>query len=49
MQIVDAQMRSATEAQDQNAALETMVLAKKAQYIKDMDELFDKWLTYNDA
>ena len=49
MQIVDAQMRSATEAQNQNAALETMVLTNEAQYIKDMDEMFNEWLAYNQA
>ena len=49
MQIVDAQMRSATEAQNQNAALETMVLTNEDQYIKDMDEMFNEWLAYNQA
>ena len=49
MQIVDAQMRSATEAQNQNAALETMVLANEAQYIKDMGERFNEWRAYNHA
>ena len=49
MQIVDAQMRRATEALNQNAALETMVLTNEAQYIKDTDEILNKWRIYNQA
>ena len=47
LQRVDARMRSATETQNQNAALETMVLRNEAQYIEDMDKMYNEWGAYN--
>ncbi len=48
MQVVDTLMRSATETESQNAALESMLLKNEAQYIKNTDDMFDEWLTYNE-
>ena len=47
MHVVDTLMRSATETENQNAALETMLLKNEAQYIKNTDDMFDEWLAYN--
>ncbi len=49
MQVVDTLMRSATETESQNAALESMLLKNEAQYIKNTDDMFDEWLTYNEV
>ena len=46
MRFFDALMRRATEAQNQNAVLETMVLTNEVQYIKDTDEMFNEWRAY---
>ena len=43
------QIVNATEAQNQSAALETMVLTNETQDIKDMDEMFNEWLADNQA
>ena len=47
MQVVDTLMRSATDTQNQNAMLETLVLKNESKYIKDTDDMFDEWLAYN--
>ncbi|CAD6593800.1 MAG: hypothetical protein ASARMPREDX12_007675 [Alectoria sarmentosa] len=47
MQVVDTLMRSATETQNQNAMLETLLLKNEIRYIKDTDDMFDEWLAYN--
>ena len=48
MQVVDTLMRSATETEAQNAALEAMLLKEETQYVKNTDDMFDEWLAYND-
>ncbi|KAM0801032.1 hypothetical protein BDR22DRAFT_889039 [Usnea florida] len=48
MQVVDTLMKSATEAENKNATLEDMLLKNEARYIKDTDDMFDEWLTYNE-
>ena len=47
MHVVDTLMRSATETENQNAALEAMLLKNEAQYINNTDDMFDEWLAYN--
>ncbi|CAF9938330.1 MAG: hypothetical protein ALECFALPRED_007606 [Alectoria fallacina] len=47
VQVVDTLMRSATEAENQNATLETMLLKSEARHIKDTNDMFDEWLAYN--
>ena len=45
---IDALMQSATETETQNAALERMLLTNEAQYVQNMDDMFDEWLAYNE-
>ena len=45
---VDTLMQSATEAENQNAALETMLLKNEALYVQNTDDMFDEWLAYNE-
>ena len=48
MQVVDTLMRSATETEAQNAALQAMLLKEETQYVKNTDDMFDEWLAYNE-
>ena len=45
---VDTLMQSATEADNQNAALERMLLQNEALYVQNTDDMFDEWLAYNE-
>lgn len=49
MKVVDTLMRSASEAENQNIMLGDMLLKNEARYIKDTDDMFDEWLTYNEV